>query len=136
MSESFKDALLIYHWDAMYLTLNAVEECWDHQQKKVSELLISKSKMREEYRALDGLCESYRKEIKGLEGKLKSYENTGMIGSSPAQFMDKIKTLTAQIELLTKCECFNEEIRLTHNLGKCRPCKNKQAIGNMEKESE
>ena len=49
------------------------------------------------------------KRIADLEGKLKTFENTGMIGSSPAQFMEKIKELEIQNALLEKCRAFYAE---------------------------
>ena len=44
----------------------------------------------------------------------------------------KIEKLQAQLEKLTKCECFNKEVRLTYDLDKCQGCENKAALDKGE----
>lgn len=126
-------------------------KAWDHQQKKIDvcnndikklidqngRLRADKAKMREEYRQLESLyeslidsknyyieeCVNYEKKIKELEGEVEK-----LSGPRFFELETENKTLTAQIELLTRCECREYPENFAYQKAKCRGCKNKTLV--------
>ena len=100
MSESFEEwvkqnttGITESNWE-----YHILKTTWNYQQKKISELLIAKSKMHEEYRSLDGLYKSvlsYARKFNKQRNKLKGEAESCKYDLSES--IANNKTLTAEI---------------------------------------
>lgn len=73
-------------------------------------------------------CETCQEARLVAREHFKKYEDTGMIGSSPAQFMEKISDLEKKLEVLTKCSCNYQNQGASVDTRKCQGCKSKQLL--------
>jgi hypothetical protein len=118
-----------------------VQRAWNHQQNKIDQLRADKAKMREEYRQLERMNEyncltnseiiqrltDKNKELEGEIERLEYICPRYSEGSITDRAVKKIKTLTAQLDKLTRCmepsRCPEWE-----SFNKCQGCKNKALL--------
>jgi hypothetical protein len=81
-----------------------VEDAWNHQQKKIDELKKLTLDNQARYNGALETIKALEKKIDVLQTTLDGFKNTGMIGVSPYQFLEKIQDLEESLKLKTTNE--------------------------------
>jgi hypothetical protein len=81
-----------------------IELAWDHQQEKIDELKKLTLDNQARYNGALETIKALEKKIDVLQTTLDGFKNTGMIGVSPYQFLEKIQDLEERLKLKTTNE--------------------------------